>query len=74
MDKSDSQGILAYGRQLCIEDTFLLYDHPSFEIGEDGKVIQKFFQLGLKAKSASFKALNVEAMLEEISNEFLDLI
>ncbi|KAG6476981.1 hypothetical protein ZIOFF_066231 [Zingiber officinale] len=33
----DSQGILAYGRQLCIEDTFLLYDHPSFEIGEDGK-------------------------------------
>ncbi|KAG6479767.1 hypothetical protein ZIOFF_063241 [Zingiber officinale] len=69
-----TSGILAYGRQLCIEDTFLLYDHPSFEIGEDGKVIQKFFQLGLKVKSATSKALNVEAMLEEISNEFLDPI
>ncbi|KAG6479778.1 hypothetical protein ZIOFF_063252 [Zingiber officinale] len=60
--------------QHCTSDTFLLYGHPSFEIGEDGKVVQKFFLLGLKAKSASFKALNVEAMLEEISNEFLDPI
>lgn len=45
-----------------------------WKIGEDGKVIEEFVQLGLKAKAAAFEALNAEAVLGEIPDEFLDPI
>ncbi|XP_050384650.1 probable ubiquitin conjugation factor E4 [Argentina anserina] len=43
-------------------------------IGEDGKVIQEFIELGSKAKVAASEAMDVEAVLGDIPDEFLDPI
>lgn len=43
-------------------------------IGEDPKVIQEFIQLGAKAKVAASEAMDAEATLGEIPDEFLDPI
>lgn len=43
-------------------------------IGEDGKVIQEFVELGAKAKAAASEAMDAEAALGEIPDEFLDPI
>ncbi|WOL01706.1 putative ubiquitin conjugation factor E4 [Canna indica] len=45
-----------------------------WKIGEDGKVIEDFVQLGLKAKAAASEALDAEAILGDIPDEFLDPI
>ncbi|KAL6202593.1 hypothetical protein ACLB2K_026301 [Fragaria x ananassa] len=43
-------------------------------IGEDGRVIQEFIELGSKAKDAASEAMDVEAALGDIPDEFLDPI
>ncbi|KAF5748953.1 ubiquitin conjugation factor E4 [Tripterygium wilfordii] len=43
-------------------------------IGEDGRVIQAFIDLGAKAKLAASEAMDAEAALGEIPDEFLDPI
>ncbi|XP_075645294.1 putative ubiquitin conjugation factor E4 [Castanea sativa] len=43
-------------------------------IGEDGRVIQEFTELGAKAKIAASEAMDTEAVLGEIPDEFLDPI
>ncbi|KAF6171741.1 hypothetical protein GIB67_007262 [Kingdonia uniflora] len=43
-------------------------------IGEDTRVIQEFVELGEKAKVAASEAMDVEAALGEIPDEFLDPI
>lgn len=43
-------------------------------IGEDGRVIQEFVELGAKAKVAASEARDAEATLGEIPDEFLDPI
>lgn len=43
-------------------------------IGEDGRVIQEFIELGRKAKTAASEAMDAEAALGEIPDEFLDPI
>lgn len=43
-------------------------------IGEDGRVIQEFINLGTKAKIAASEAMDTEAALGEIPDEFLDPI
>ncbi|KAK4279414.1 hypothetical protein QN277_011200 [Acacia crassicarpa] len=43
-------------------------------IGEDGRVIHEFVELGAKAKVAATEAMDAEAVLGEIPDEFLDPI
>ncbi|XP_024033127.1 probable ubiquitin conjugation factor E4 [Morus notabilis] len=43
-------------------------------IGEDGRIIQEFAELGAKAKVAASEAMGTEAVLGEIPDEFLDPI
>lgn len=43
-------------------------------IGEDGRIIQEFVELGAKAKVAASEAMDIEAALGEIPDEFLDPI
>jgi hypothetical protein len=43
-------------------------------IGEDGRVIQEFIELGAKAEVAASEAMDTEATLGEIPDEFLDPI
>lgn len=43
-------------------------------IGEDGRVIQEFINLGTKAKIAASEAMDTEAALGDIPDEFLDPI
>jgi hypothetical protein len=43
-------------------------------IGEDGRIIQEFIQLGAKAKVSASEAMDAEATLGEIPDEFLDPI
>ncbi|GAB4827333.1 E3 ubiquitin-protein ligase pub1 [Ancistrocladus abbreviatus] len=43
-------------------------------IGEDGRIIQEFVELGAKAKAAASEAVDAEAALGEIPDEFLDPI
>ncbi|KAK7266488.1 hypothetical protein RIF29_19132 [Crotalaria pallida] len=43
-------------------------------IGEDGRIIQEFIELGAKAKVAASEAMDAEATLGEIPDEFLDPI
>ena len=43
-------------------------------IGEEGRVIQEFVELGAKAKVAAREAMDAEATLGEIPDEFLDPI
>ncbi|KAJ9147568.1 hypothetical protein P3X46_029714 [Hevea brasiliensis] len=43
-------------------------------IGEDGRVIREFIELGTKAKVAASEAMDAEAALAEIPDEFLDPI
>ncbi|KAL0377574.1 UNVERIFIED_CONTAM: putative ubiquitin conjugation factor E4 [Sesamum radiatum] len=43
-------------------------------IGEDGRVIQEFVDLGAKAKVAASEAMDAEAALGDIPDEFLDPI
>ncbi|CDY26421.1 BnaC09g42470D [Brassica napus] len=43
-------------------------------IGEDGRIIQEFMELGTKAKAAASEAMDAEAALGEIPDEFLDPI
>lgn len=44
------------------------------KIGEDGRVIQEFVELGAKAKAAASEAMDTEEALGEIPEEFLDPI
>ncbi|KAJ4912092.1 putative ubiquitin conjugation factor E4 [Raphanus sativus] len=44
------------------------------KICEDGRIIQEFMELGTKAKAAASEALDAEAALGEIPEEFLDPI
>ncbi|XP_077211467.1 putative ubiquitin conjugation factor E4 [Tasmannia lanceolata] len=44
------------------------------KIGEDGRVIQEFVELGAKAKVAASEAMDIEAALGDIPDEFLDPI
>ncbi|XP_023530220.1 probable ubiquitin conjugation factor E4 [Cucurbita pepo subsp. pepo] len=43
-------------------------------IGEDGRIIQEFIALGNKAKDAASEAMDAEATLGDIPDEFLDPI
>lgn len=43
-------------------------------IAEDGRVIHEFIELGGKAKVAASEAMDAEAALGEIPDEFLDPI
>ncbi|EFH49981.1 U-box domain-containing protein [Arabidopsis lyrata subsp. lyrata] len=43
-------------------------------IGEEGRIIQDFMELGTKAKAAASEALDAEAALGDIPDEFLDPI
>ena len=43
-------------------------------IGEDGRMIQEFVELGAKAKIAAAEAMDVENALGDIPDEFLDPI
>ncbi|OAY60270.1 probable ubiquitin conjugation factor E4 [Manihot esculenta] len=43
-------------------------------IGEDGRIIQEFIELGARAKVAASEAMDTEAALGEIPDEFLDPI
>ncbi|XP_051121088.1 probable ubiquitin conjugation factor E4 [Andrographis paniculata] len=43
-------------------------------IGEDGRIIQEFVELGAKAKIAATEAMDAEATLGDIPEEFLDPI
>ncbi|CAK7323007.1 unnamed protein product [Dovyalis caffra] len=43
-------------------------------IGEDGRIIQEFIELGRKAKVAASEAMDAEAALGEVPEEFLDPI
>ncbi|KAE8724840.1 putative ubiquitin conjugation factor E4 [Hibiscus syriacus] len=43
-------------------------------IGEDGRIIQDFIELGTKAKAAASEAMDAEAALGDIPDEFLDPI
>lgn len=43
-------------------------------IGEDGRIIHEFIELGSKAKVAASEAMDAEAVLGEIPDEFLDPI
>lgn len=43
-------------------------------IGEDSRIIQEFIDLGAKAKVAATEAMDTEAALGEIPDEFLDPI
>lgn len=45
-----------------------------WKIGEDGRVIEEFVRLGVKAKAAASEAMDTEATLGEIPDEFLDPI
>ncbi|RZR70941.1 hypothetical protein BHM03_00002442 [Ensete ventricosum] len=45
-----------------------------WKIGEDGRVIEEFIQLGLKAKAAASEAMDAEMTLGEIPEEFMDPI
>ena len=44
------------------------------KIGADGRIIQEFVALGAKAKVAATEAMDAEATLGEIPDEFLDPI
>lgn len=44
------------------------------KIGEDERLVQEFVDLGAKAKAASNEAMDTEAMLGDIPDEFLDPI
>ncbi|KAI4352517.1 hypothetical protein L6164_006760 [Bauhinia variegata] len=44
------------------------------KIGEDGRIIQEFIELGNKAKVAASEAMDAEAALGDIPEEFLDPI
>lgn len=43
-------------------------------IGEDPRIIHEFIELGAKAKVAASEAMDAEATLGEIPDEFLDPI
>lgn len=43
-------------------------------IGEDSRIIQEFTDLGNKAKDAASEAMDAEATLGDIPDEFLDPI
>lgn len=45
-----------------------------WKIGADARVIEEFVQLGAKAKAAASQAMDTEAALGEIPDEFLDPI
>ncbi|KAL3597053.1 hypothetical protein D5086_008690 [Populus alba] len=45
-----------------------------WRIGEDGRVIQEFIELGTKSRVAASEAMDAEAALGEIPDEFLDPI
>lgn len=45
-----------------------------WKIGEDGRVIEEFIRLGLKAKAAASEAMDAENNLGEIPEEFMDPI
>ncbi|KAJ6810566.1 putative ubiquitin conjugation factor E4 [Iris pallida] len=59
----------SYNEQLFTAAADILW-----KIGEDGMVIQEFVQLGVKAKAAASEAMDAEAILGEIPDEFLDPI
>ncbi|XP_047314752.1 probable ubiquitin conjugation factor E4 [Impatiens glandulifera] len=44
------------------------------KIGEGGRILQEFIELGVKAKAAASEAMDAEATLGEIPDEFLDPI
>ncbi|CAK9186044.1 unnamed protein product [Ilex paraguariensis] len=56
------------------EQLFTAAVHVLRRIGEDGRIIQEFSRLGSKAKAAASEAMDAEAALGEIPDEFLDPI
>lgn len=43
-------------------------------IGEDGRIIQEFVDLGAKARAAASEAMDTESLLGDIPDDFLDPI
>lgn len=56
------------------EELFRAAADVLIRIGEDGRVIQEFIDLGVKAKAAASEAMDAEEALGEIPEEFLDPI
>ncbi|KAJ3697941.1 hypothetical protein LUZ61_001646 [Rhynchospora tenuis] len=76
--RGDKEGVFAeaiskdgrsYNEQLFATAVSLLW-----KIGADPRVIEEFVQLGAKAKAAASQAMDTEAALGEIPDEFLDPI
>ncbi|XP_072992148.1 probable ubiquitin conjugation factor E4 [Typha latifolia] len=59
----------SYNEQLFATAADILW-----KIGQDARVVQEFIQLGAKAKAAASEAMDAEAALGEIPDEFLDPI
>ncbi|ONK60080.1 uncharacterized protein A4U43_C08F13970 [Asparagus officinalis] len=59
----------SYNEQLFTAAADILW-----KIGGDGMIIQDFVQLGVKAKTAASEAMDAEAILGDIPDEFLDPI
>ncbi|KAJ4815398.1 Ubiquitin conjugation factor E4 A [Rhynchospora pubera] len=76
--RGDKEGVFAeaiskdgrsYNEQLFATAVNILW-----KIGADARVIEEFIQLGAKAKAAASQAMDTEAALGEIPDEFLDPI
>ncbi|KAL5987810.1 E3 ubiquitin-protein ligase pub1 [Asimina triloba] len=59
----------SYNEQLFADAAFILQ-----RIGEDVRVVQEFVNLGAKAKTAASDAMDIESILGDIPDEFLDPI
>ena len=53
------------------DELFLATAQVLRKIGEDERLVREFVELSAKAKSSATEALDTEAMLGDIPNEFL---